>query len=49
MIKTEIEDYYFKYLNYDGNKNIVCSKNRGNTVNFFHYPIIVAIFENKFY
>ena len=40
-------NYYFKYLNYDGNENFVCSKDRENCINVFYYPIIIAFYNNK--
>ena len=43
----DLEDYYHKYLNYDGIRNIICSKNKENSINVFYYPIIIGLFNNK--
>ena len=41
------KDYYYKYLNFDGKENIVCSEERDKKVNIFYYPIIVSFYDNK--
>ena len=44
---NEFEEYYYQYLDYNGNENIVCSKNRERKVNIFYYPIIISFYKNK--
>lgn len=44
---NEFEDYYYQYLDYKENENIVYSKNRESKVNVFYYPIIVSFYKNK--
>ena len=41
------QDYYYKYLNFDGKENIVCSEERDKKVNIFYYPVIVSFYDNK--
>ena len=44
---NKFEDYYYQYLDYNGNENIVCSRNRESKVNIFYYPIIISFYKNK--
>lgn len=44
---NEFEDYYYQFLDYKENENIVYSKNRESKVNVFYYPIIVSFYKNK--
>lgn len=45
-IKT-FKEYYYKYLGYNGNQNIVYSENRDKVINIYKYPIIVALYKGK--
>lgn len=47
MEKDEFKEYYFSYLGYTENSDIVCSKNREKANNFIYYPVIVSFFEGK--
>lgn len=44
---NKFEEYYYKYLNYNEEDNIILSENRERTTNFFYYPVIVAMYNNK--
>lgn len=44
---NKFEEYYYKFLGYNENENIVCSENRESRVNIFSYPIIIAFYKNK--
>ena len=43
----KFQNYYYRYLDFNGDENVVCSKNRDNKINIYHYPVIVAFYNNK--
>lgn len=47
MESGNFKEYYYKYLGYNEDQNIVCSKNRDKIINIYKYPIIVALYEEK--
>lgn len=47
MEKDNFKEYYYKYLSYNENQNILCSENRDKVMNIYKYPIIVALYEGK--
>lgn len=47
MESDNFKEYYYKYLGYNEDQNIVCSENRDKVINIYKYPIVVALYEGK--
>lgn len=45
--KEKFKKYYYKYLNYTGNKKIVCSKDRDKSINDLYYPVIIGKIDDE--
>ena len=47
MCTDKFKNYYYNYIGYCENENIICTLNRERKVNDFYYPIIVSQYDNK--
>ncbi len=47
MCEDKFKNYYYDYIDYCENKNIICTLNRERKVNDFYYPVIVSKYDNK--